>query len=93
MNNIDDDICFENIEIFELSRFSESFVKFDNFYQLKIQVFNRNICQDHFKNFRNNCFASEIQIRIFFLKIQNLFVIYINKRYANVEKYLTRKKL
>ena len=67
MNNIDDNICFENIEIFESSKFKEFFVKFDNFHQLKIQFFNRNICQDYFKTKIN---------RIFFKKIQNLFVNY-----------------
>ena len=48
MNNIDDDICFENDENFELFKFEKCFVKFDNFHQLKIQIFKRNIYQNYF---------------------------------------------
>ena len=65
MNNIDDDICFENIEIFESSKFKKLFVKFDDFYQLKIQFFNRNICQNYFKTKINRIFFKKFKICLF----------------------------
>ena len=74
INNINDNICFENIENIELSKFREFFVKFDKFHQLKIQIFNRNICQNHFKL----VFWTEFNWEFFFSKNSKFVCWYHN---------------
>ena len=65
MNNIDDNICFENFKNFELFKFDKCFVKFDNFHQLKIQIFNQNIHQNYFISKFKEFFFKKFKICLF----------------------------